>query len=393
MRSGLPKVLHDVAGRPLLHHVLAAADGLGTERAVVVVGHGRDRVEEMLLQRKRRLDVYHQSSTQFSNGIRRRSARVTTVVQEPPRGTGHAVRVATTTLADLSPGDTVVVMPGDAPLLTSATLAAMLAEHHGRAASATLLSAVVPDPTGYGRVVRAGDGRVRAVVEHRDADEATLALNEINAGVYAFAVGPLRESLARLTSTNAQGEEYLTDVVGLLVQDGQSVAAHVCVDPDEVAGVNDRVQLAAAGRMLRDRIVAAAMLSGTTVVDPATTWIDAEVTLEPDTTIWPNTLLRGRTHLARGCVVGPDCSLTDTVVGAGAAVRRVTADDSEIGPNAVVGPYTHLRAGTRFGVSQLVEPRRPGSAAARSARDVRRESERESGHSDGASASAQALKG
>ncbi|WP_235608722.1 bifunctional UDP-N-acetylglucosamine diphosphorylase/glucosamine-1-phosphate N-acetyltransferase GlmU, partial [Frankia casuarinae] len=181
------------------------------------------------------------------------------------------------------------------------------------------------------------------------ADAATATIREINTGVYAFAAGPLQTALARLTRDNAQGEEYLTDVVGLLVAAGQPVAARVVDDPGEAGGVNDRVQLAAAGRVLRDRIVEAAMRAGTTVVDPRTTWIDADVTLEPDTTIAPNTFLHGRTHVARGAVIGPECTLTDTTVGAGATVLRTTAERAEIGAGAVVGPYSHLRPGTRLG--------------------------------------------
>jgi bifunctional UDP-N-acetylglucosamine pyrophosphorylase/glucosamine-1-phosphate N-acetyltransferase len=327
MRSGTPKVLHRVAGRTLLDHVLAAAGPLAADRTAVVVGHARDRVLASLAGR----------------------GGVTAVVQDRRRGTGHAVRLALGVLDGLRPDETVVVLPGDTPLLTSATLTALAAGHHDRAAAATVLSAVVADPTGYGRVVRAPDGDVRAIVEQRDADPATAGIAEINAGVYAFAVGPLRAALGRLTTDNAQGEEYLTDVIGLFVAAGRSVAAHVTADPSEVAGVNDRVQLAAAGRRLRDRLVLAAMRAGTTIVDPETTWIDADVTFEPDSTVLPHTFLHGRTHLAAGCVVGPDCTLTDTVVGADATVTRTTADRSEIGPGATVGPYSHLRPGTRLG--------------------------------------------
>jgi NDP-sugar pyrophosphorylase family protein len=222
-----------------------------------------------------------------------------------------------------------------------------------------VLTAVLEDATGYGRVVRGGTdgegngsgphGDVRAIVEQRDADAATAAIREINTGVYVFRAGQLESALARLTRDNAQGEEYLTDVVALLVGDGHRVAALSVADPAEASGVNDRVQLSAAGRALRDRVVEAAMRAGTTIIDPATTWIDADVTLEPDTTIAPHTSLHGRTHLARGATVGPECTLTDTVVGPGATVIRTTAERAEIGAGAAVGPYTHLRPGTRLG--------------------------------------------
>ncbi|MBX6391377.1 MAG: bifunctional UDP-N-acetylglucosamine diphosphorylase/glucosamine-1-phosphate N-acetyltransferase GlmU [Frankia sp.] len=328
MRSSTPKVLHRLAGRTMLDHVLAAASaGLGAERTVVVVGHGREAVAASLAGRP----------------------GVSTVVQEWQAGTGHAVRVALEALADeVGPRDRVAVLPGDAPLLTGATLAALVAEHARLDAVATVLTAVVDDPTGYGRIVRDTAGTVRAVVEQRDADPVTAAIREINGGVYVFAAGQLRAVLGKLTTRNAQGEEYLTDVIGLLAADGQRVAA-LAADPAETAGVNDRAQLAAAGGVLRDRIVMAAMLAGTTVVDPATTWIDADVTFEPDSTVLPGTFLLGRTHLAAGAVVGPDCTLTDTVVEAGARVERSTVTGARIGPRATVGPYAHVRAGTRLG--------------------------------------------
>jgi len=328
MRSRTPKVLHRIAGRTLLEHVLAATRTVGATRTAVVVGHGRDQVLAMLAEQ---------------------APDVTGVVQERQGGTGHAVRTALGALADMPPDATVLVLPGDAPLLTGRTLAALVARHQAGGAAATVLSAVLADPTGYGRVVRDAAGAVQAIVEQRDADPATAAIREINTGVYVFAVAPLRRALGRLTTDNAQGEEYLTDVVGLFVADGLGVAAHTTDDPAEALGVNDRVQLSAAGRAMRDRIVDAAMRAGTTIEDPATTWIDADVTLEPDTVIRPNTFLRGSTRVATGAEIGPDCTLTDTTVGADAKVIRSTVDGAEIGPGVVVGPYAHLRPGTRLG--------------------------------------------
>jgi len=338
MRSATPKVLHRVAGRALLGHVLHATEVLAATRTAVVVGHGRDQVRAMLAER---------------------APAALTAVQDRQLGTGHAVRVALGALDGLAPDDTVVVLPGDTPLLTGETLLALTRHHLAAGAAATVLTAVLEDATGYGRVVRGGTdgegngsgphGDVRAIVEQRDADAATAAIREINTGVYVFRAGQLESALARLTRDNAQGEEYLTDVVALLVGDGHRVAALSVADPAEASGVNDRVQLSAAGRALRDRVVEAAMRAGTTIIDPATTWIDADVTLEPDTTIAPHTSLHGRTHLARGATVGPECTLTDTVVGPGATVIRTTAERAEIGAGAAVGPYTHLRPGTRLG--------------------------------------------
>lgn len=338
MRSAKAKVLHEIAGRSLLGHVLASLGPLHAERTLVVVGHDRETVAATL------------------------PAGVEPVVQEQQNGTGHAVRLALESLdaADLSPTATVVVLPGDAPLLRGETLQRLVRRHQEQKAAATLLTAVMPDPTGYGRVVRTGGGGapsspdalggvVRAVVEERDADEATKQIREVAVSVYAFAAGPLRRSLARLTTDNAQGEEYLTDVIGLLVGDRALVQAVTTDLPAETSGVNDRVQLAAAGKLLNARLVEAAMRAGVTVVDPDTTWIGADVALEADVTLLPNTALTGRTRIAAGAVVGPECSLADTEVGAGAEVRRTTADSAVIGPGATVGPYTYLRPGTVLG--------------------------------------------
>lgn len=324
MRSRVPKVLHRVAGRSLLDHVLAAVEPLKADRTLVVVGHGRDQVGATL------------------------PAGVTPVVQHERNGTGHAVRTALAAADPLRPDDMVVVVPGDTPLLSPATLHALAARHRDAAAVATLLTAVVDDPHGYGRVVRDG-GRVRAVVEESDADDATRAIREVATSVYAFDAGPLGAALARVGTHNAQGEEYLPDVVGLLAAAGEVVVAHPAPDPRETAGVNDRAQLAEAGRVVRDRLVRRAMRAGVTVVDPATTWLDASVTFEPDVTLLPGCQLHGRTSVGEGATVGPDCTLTDTVVGPGATVRRSTCEQAEIGPRAAVGPYTYLRPGTRLG--------------------------------------------
>ncbi|ABW10228.1 Nucleotidyl transferase [Parafrankia sp. EAN1pec] len=330
MRSGTPKVLHRLAGLTLLEHVLRATEPVGAPRAVVVVGHGREQVAAMLAER---------------------APHVITAVQEHQGGTGHAVRAALAALDGLPPDASVVVLPGDTPLLTGETIAGLVERHQALGAAATVLSAFVADPTGYGRIVRGDGGQVRAIVEQRDADPATAAIREINAGVYVFDVELLQSALKRLTTDNAQGEEYLTDVVGLLVADGEPIGAHVVADAAEAGGVNDRVQLSEAGRTLRERITRAAMLGGATIVDPVTTWIDVDVTLEPDTTVWPNTHLRGATTIATGAEVGPDCTLIDTVVGAGARVVSSVTERAEVGAGAVVGPFAHLRAGTRLGRS------------------------------------------
>jgi bifunctional UDP-N-acetylglucosamine pyrophosphorylase/glucosamine-1-phosphate N-acetyltransferase len=325
MRSGRAKVLHAVCGRSLLGHVLGATAALAADRTLVVVGHERDAV----VAEAARLD-----------------GAASCVIQDEQRGTGDAVRRALATVPDLD--GTVVVVAGDTPLLTPPTLQALLATHVSAGAAATLLTARMPDPTGLGRVVRDATGQLLRVVEQRDASPDELAIDEVNTSIYAFEVEPLRGALDRLTTDNAQGEEYLTDVAGILVADGARVAVHVAVDWQETAGVNDRAQLAAAGAVLRDRTVLRAQLAGTTVVDPATTWIDVDVVLERDAVVEPFTMLHGRTVVEAGAVVGPYTRVTDTVVRSGASVVASTCVGAEIGPDATVGPYTYLRAGTRL---------------------------------------------
>ena len=320
-----PKVLHPLCGRTMLGHVVAAARGLDPEHLVVVVGHAREQVTAHLAE----LDP---------------AARA--VVQEQQNGTGHAVRVALEALPDLT--GTVVVVPGDAPLLTAATLAALVRVHELAGAATTLLTARPADPTGYGRVVRNG-GSVAAVVEHKDADAATLAIDEVATSVYAFDPAALMTSLQSLTTDNAHGEEYLTDVVALHKAAGLTVTAHVAVTPEETMGVNDRVQLSEARRLLRDRVVADHQRAGVTVVDPLTTWIDVDVALAQDVTVHPGCQLHGRTTVAAGALVGPDTTLTDTEVGERAVVLKSHCSGAVIGAGADVGPYTYLRPGTRLG--------------------------------------------
>ena len=327
MRSArTPKVLHELLGRSMLGHVVAANRELGPDHLVVVVGHAREQV------------VAHLA------GI---DAAATAVVQEPQNGTGHAVQVALAELPELA--GTVVVVLGDAPLLTTATLRGLLEVHRRTGAATTVLSAVVDDATGYGRVVRDVAGAVVSIVEHRDADDTVRAISEINSGVFAFDSARLREALAQLTTDNVQGELYLTDVVGLHRSAGHVVSAHVAAVAHEVMGVNDRVQLSQARRLLNDRVVAEHQRAGVTVLDPQTTWIDVQVRIEGDATLHPGCQLHGSTTVAAGAVVGPDTTLVDTEVGPDATVLRAHCVGAVIGEAAAVGPYTYLRPGTRLG--------------------------------------------
>jgi bifunctional UDP-N-acetylglucosamine pyrophosphorylase/glucosamine-1-phosphate N-acetyltransferase len=319
----LPKVLHGFAGRSLLGHVLAAAEPLGAARTVVVIGHRRDEVAAHLQQ------------------LRPDAAPV---VQEQQLGTGHAVRLA----LDAVPADaggTVVVVPGDTPLLTPETLAALVAEHLSSGAAATLLTSVVDDPTGYGRVIRDSDGTVTRVVEHKDATADERTVPEIATAVYAFDHALLREAVGKLSTDNAQGEEYLPDVIGILGAAGQRIGA-VLAAAAETAGVNDRVQLAAAHRRYNTRLLEAHMRAGVTVVDPASTWVDAGVEIEPDAVLLPSVYLHGATRIGAGAEIGPDVTLTDTHVGPNAQISRAVAIHARLGADVTVGPFAYLRPGT-----------------------------------------------
>ncbi len=333
MKSATPKVLHAVAGRSLLGHVIEAASTLEPHHLVVVVGHGRDEV---------------------SAHVAEVAPWALTIVQQEQNGTGHAVRVALEDLAAKGISTTdgpVVVLTGDTPLLTGRTLVTMLLEHESTSASATVLTARLSDPTGYGRVVREADGSVAAIVEDKDASEDQRRIEEINSGMYAFAADRLLTSLGRITTDNAQGEEYLTDVIGLLRVDGDVVSASLCADADEILGVNDRVQLSQAAAIMRDRINESWMRQGVSILDPASTWLDVDVDLQPDVVIRPQVAMRGPTSVASGAVVGPGTTLVSCEVGSGAEVIHTWAELAVIGDDARVGPFTFLRPGTVLGSS------------------------------------------
>ncbi len=338
MKSGTPKVLHQICGRSLVGHVVAVSESVGADRVVVVLGHQRDQV------------AAHLAAT-FPD--------VVTTVQEQQNGTGHAVRVTLQQLDEQGAapaGGPVVVVSGDSPLLSTATLEMLLAEHRSAGAAVTVLSAVLPDPTGYGRIVRDDAGLVAGIVEHKDATHAERAIHEVNSSMYVFDAAFLADGVQRLTTDNAQGEEYLTDLVGVARDSGRVVAALAAPDPDDTLGVNDRAQLAQAEAIMRQRINLRWMADGVTMRDPATTYIDVSVDLEPDCVLEPGTILRGATNVATGAVIGPDSTLIDTIVGAGARVNRVHSELADIGPGASVGPFTFLRP-----AAELCEGAKAGS--------------------------------
>lgn len=325
MKSALPKVLHSLLGRTLLGHVLAASAPLGADRTVVVVGHGADQVRGHLAEV---------------------APEAVPVLQERQLGTGHAVRIALEAVPEVT--GTVVVINGDVPLLRPETVTALVEAHEGAGAAATVLAAEVPDPTGLGRIVRDADGRLAQIVEERDATPEQCALREINAGIYAFDVARLRDALGKLSTDNDQGEEYLTDVFGLLRDAGEPVVVHCAPDHVETLGCNDRVELAGLRRLLRDRVNEGWMRTGVSILDPHTTWIDVTVTIERDAVIDQNTQLQGETAVGAGAMVGPDTTLIDTTVGEGASVVRSHAVGAEVGPRATVGPFAYLRPAAKL---------------------------------------------
>lgn len=331
MKSATPKVLHAICGRSLVGHVVAASRELDPEHLVVIVGHAREQVSAHLAE----IDPATRTAVQYEQN-----------------GTGHAVRMGLESLSDSGVvlDGTVVVVCGDTPLLTGATLKALSDTHAADGNAVTVLTAEVPDSTGYGRIVRdAGSGAVTAIVEHKDATDAQRAIREINSGVFAFDAQLLTDALGKVRTDNSQGEEYLTDVLGILREAGHRVGAAVAGDHREILGINNRVQLAEARKLLNERLLHDAMMSGVTVVDPATTWVDVTVTFEPDALVQPGTQLLGATHVATGAEVGPNSRLKDTSVGAGAVVDNTVADSALIGEGATVGPYAYLRPGTKLG--------------------------------------------
>jgi bifunctional UDP-N-acetylglucosamine pyrophosphorylase/glucosamine-1-phosphate N-acetyltransferase len=331
MRSDVNKVLHPLAGRSMLAHALHAIAKLSPQHLVVVVGSDRERVGRAI--------------TGLADELGR---PIDIAVQDSPRGTGHAVASALPSLpADFA--GTVVVTTADVPLMDADTLAELVSRHGAAGASATVLTTTVPDPTGYGRILRTQDGEVMGIVEHADATVSQQAIGEVNGGVYAFDVTALRSALGRLNADNAQGELYLTDAISIIRGDRGIVRAHHVDDSALVAGVNDRVQLAELGRELNRRIVATHQRGGVTVIDPATTWIDVDVTVGRDTVIHPGTQLLKATAIGAECTIGPDTTLTTMEVGDRASVIRTHGELSIIGADATVGPFTYLRPGTVLG--------------------------------------------
>jgi len=328
MKSSTPKVLHEIGGRSLVGHAVVTARALAPEHLVVVVGNGRELVEAHLTA----LDP-----------------DVKTAVQEQQLGTGDAVRSGLTAVPAGFEGS-IIVTSGDVPLLQAETLHELVAEHDKQGNAVTVLTARVADPTGYGRIVPGADGTVAAIVEHKDATPEQRQIDEINAGIYVFDAATLRDGLSRLTTDNAQGELYLTDVLSIARTDGKRVGAYVTDDAMQTEGVNDRVQLATLRAELNRRNLDKLMRAGVTVVDPNTTWVDSTVELAQDVTLLPNTQLHGATTAGSGTTIGPDTTLTDVQIGANATIIRTHGSSAVLGDGASVGPFAYLRPGTTVGV-------------------------------------------
>jgi bifunctional UDP-N-acetylglucosamine pyrophosphorylase/glucosamine-1-phosphate N-acetyltransferase len=329
MRSSRPKPLHLICGRAMVLHVIHALDAVHPERTVVVVGHGAEQVTKKV----------HEQAPSWAN--------VAFVEQVQQNGTGDAAATGMSALEgdDYQDEATILVLPGDTPLLEPATLRELVDVHVECGNAATLLTSVMEDPTGYGRVIRKADGQAARIVEHRDASLDELDVHEVCTSIYAFRRDLLGPALRTLTTDNAQGEYYLTDVVSVLGAMGHRIGC-VQAPQQETQGVNDRWQLALAERELRSRTNRHWLLNGVTMLDPRQTFVDVTVRIGRDVTLYPGTILQGDTVIGDGCEIGPDTRLDDCTVGNDAVVEHTVGHDAEVGAGAVVGPYAHLPAGS-----------------------------------------------
>lgn len=333
MHSRRPKPLHLLAGRPMLNHVLDSLTSVVPKWVVLVVGHEAERVvRELNDSSPPKLPLHY-------------------VEQAVANGTGGAVSIALSSLPEELSDDAedadVMILPGDVPLIEASTVAGLLARHRETGAAATLLTVELVDPTGYGRIVRDRHGNVRRIVEQADATEEERSITEVNTSVYCFRTGLLGPALRRITDANAQGEYYLTDVIGVLAEAGHRVETMIAPDAAPAVGVNDRAQLAAAETELRRRINEHWMRAGVTMIDPSTTYVDPSVRLSSDVCLHPGTRLQGQTVIDESAEIGPSSWLIDCTVGTGATVIRTDARQASIGPGATVGPYVVLNPGSR----------------------------------------------
>ncbi|MEQ7054612.1 bifunctional UDP-N-acetylglucosamine diphosphorylase/glucosamine-1-phosphate N-acetyltransferase GlmU [Paenibacillaceae sp. P-4] len=323
MKSKLYKVLHPVCGKPMVGHVLDAVESVDCERTVVIVGHGAEAVQQFL------------------------GNRAEYALQAEQLGTGHAVKQAKA-LLDGEEGTTLVIC-GDTPLVTPETLAQLMELHNRAQASATILTAELNDPTGYGRVIRAEDGSVLKIVEQKDCTTEEQLVKEINTGTYCFDNVKLFAALEQIRNDNAQQEYYLTDVIGIMKAQGDTVQAYCTPDNSEAIGVNDRLVLSEAERFMRERINKRHMLNGVTIIDPANTYIESGVVIGADTIIEPGTSLRGNTTVGGECVIGPNSEIVDSTIGDQVHIKQSVLSEAIVGDESSVGPFAYLRPGARLG--------------------------------------------
>ena len=321
MKSKLPKVLHKVSGKPMLEHVIEAAKAAGSTREVVVIGSGAELVQQTF------------SEVEF-------------VMQEEQLGTGHAVLCAKEKFADST--GTVMILCGDTPLFTGELLKNLIDAHEKFNAAATVLTAIMPDPKGYGRIIRADNVDFEKIVEDKDATLEQQKIREVNTGIYCFNVQKLFDALEKVTNDNAQGEYYLPDVLEILRADGGKICAVVAEDYRQTLGINSRIQLADAEKILRQRKNAELMLAGVTIIDPATTYVDFDVEVGQDTIIYPNTYLEGKTKIGADCVIGPNVRFTNMTVGDNVTAQFSYCHDAEISDGVTFGPYVHVRPNTKI---------------------------------------------
>lgn len=325
MKSKLYKVLHPVCGKPMVGHVMSVLEKLETRYNVVIVGHGAEAVQTYL------------------------GDRAEYVLQAQQLGTGHAVLQAQALLG--AQEGIAIVVCGDTPLVKASTLESMIEQHLKVGAAATILTAQLSEPKGYGRIVRNSDGTVDRIVEQKDCTQEEDAVKEINTGTYIFNNRKLFHALGKVSNQNAQQEYYLTDVIGILKHEGQRVQAFCTEDLAEAIGVNDRIALAEAEKLMRQRILHGHMVEGVTLIDPASTYVDADVTIGSDTVLYPGTIIRGNTTIGEACILGPNSEIADCTLGSGVVVKHSVLSEAIVGNGSSIGPFAYLRPGSRLGTN------------------------------------------